>query len=226
MFWQKLPGRLAAIAIVISTPLVLFLANLHFLASPLFIQAQYAKPGFPSAPGFTDAQRLSYATATLEYLRSGQSIQALQKLEHDGQPLYNVRELIHMADVKAVMYWAFVVFWVALAILLIAAIYVLFSPDLGHKLPVYIFDGCLVLGVIMAAIAGWALVRFDTFFVFFHRVFFVGDSWLFESTDSLIRLFPLEFWVDAALIWIVMAFAEIVLIGAAAYLWPGWKHRR
>jgi integral membrane protein (TIGR01906 family) len=33
----------------------------------------------------------------------------------------------------------------------------------------------------------------------FHRIFFKGDSWLFSTSDTLIRLFPQQFWFDAAL---------------------------
>ena len=226
MFWQKLPGRIAAGIIIITMPLVLLLVNLYLLASPTFVKAEYSRPGFPASPGFTDGERLRYAEGTLTYLRSSQGIDALQKLEHGGEPLYNVRELIHLADVKAVMYWAFLAFWVAFVLLLIAAIYLLSGPGLAERLPVYVFRGCLALALLMATIAGAALFNFNGFFVFFHRVFFQGDSWLFQATDSLIRLFPLPFWVDAAVMWIVLAIAEMILVGAAAYLWPGWKHRR
>ena len=226
MFWQKLPDRIAALIVVITIPLVLLLVNLYLLASPVFVNAEYARPGFPDAPGFTDSERLHFAEASLTYLRSSQGVDAIERLQHGGEPLYNWRELLHLADVKVVMYWAFLVFWVAFLLLLIAVIYILSSPTAAGRLPVYIFRGCLVIAAAMAAIAGAALFNFNGFFVFFHRVFFQGDSWLFSATDSLIRLFPLPFWIDAAAMWIMLVAAETIVVGAAAYLWPGWKHRR
>jgi uncharacterized membrane protein len=40
---------------------------------------------------------------------------------------------------------------------------------------------------------------FWAFFTGFHALFFTGDSWLFEYSDTLIRLFPLRFWQDTFL---------------------------
>ncbi len=53
-----------------------------------------------------------------------------------------------------------------------------------------------------------------------------GRSIQNKSSDNLIRLFPLPFWMDAATYWVILALGEAVLVGAAAYLWPGWRHRR
>jgi len=39
-------------------------------------------------------------------------------------------------------------------------------------------------------------VSFWQFFTLFHELFFTGDSWIFEYSDTLIRLFPLRFWQD------------------------------
>lgn len=219
MFWRNLFGALAAIAIIIAVPVVLLLCNLYVLTTPAFLRIEYARLGF------TDAEKLRQAEASLAYLRSPEGIEALQRLRNGDVPLYNVRELVHMADVKVVMHWAFVAFWVALGVLGLGAFYVLLRSDLRGRLPVYIFVGCLLLLAFLAAIGAWALLDFNSFFFAFHRLFFVGDSWLFEETDSLIRLFPLQFWIDATLTWALLATAEAVIVAAAAYLWPGWKHR-
>jgi integral membrane protein (TIGR01906 family) len=106
------------------------------------------------------------------------------------------------------------------------AIYVLARRDIRDWLPKAVFWGCVVLAGAILLIGLAAVINFDFFFVLFHQMFFTGDSWLFLSTDSLIRLFPLPFWMDAAALWVILALGETVLIGAAAYLWPGWKHGR
>jgi integral membrane protein (TIGR01906 family) len=43
------------------------------------------------------------------------------------------------------------------------------------------------------------LVGFGFFFVFFHQVFFDPGTWMFEYSDTLIRLFPERFWRDGFL---------------------------
>jgi uncharacterized membrane protein len=37
-------------------------------------------------------------------------------------------------------------------------------------------------------------------FTAFHAVFFEGDTWLFQFSDSLIRMFPLRFFQDVFII--------------------------
>lgn len=224
MFGPKFLQAVASVVITLATALVILLINLYLLASPAFIRFEYDK--LPAVSGFTQAERLDQALSSLAYLRSSQGIQALQALEHRGAPLYNTRELVHMADVKVVMSYAFAVFWGALALWIVAAIYVLAMQDLRPKLPVYVFRGALLLVLLLAAIGAMALLSFTDFFFLFHRVFFVGDSWLFPATDNLIRLFPESFWVDAAFGWVLLALLEAVVVGAAAYLWPGWRHGR
>jgi len=39
-------------------------------------------------------------------------------------------------------------------------------------------------------------VSFGVLFVAFHNIFFASGTWLFEYTDTLIRLFPERFWRD------------------------------
>jgi integral membrane protein (TIGR01906 family) len=64
---------------------------------------------------------------------------------------------------------------------------------------------------------------FGPFFVFFHRIFFEGDTWLFNWYDTLIRLFPVKFWQDVFL-WVGGgAILEAAVIGALA--WWGLKVR-
>jgi integral membrane protein (TIGR01906 family) len=58
----------------------------------------------------------------------------------------------------------------------------------------------LALGAI--ALVGMAINPnvFWQFFTLFHELFFTGDSWLFQYSDTLIRLFPIRFWEDAFLL--------------------------
>ena len=48
-----------------------------------------------------------------------------------------------------------------------------------------------VLGIVM-------LVAWNRFFVWFHELFFAGNTWLFANSDTLIRLYPDEFWIGVA----------------------------
>jgi Protein of unknown function (DUF1461). len=52
------------------------------------------------------------------------------------------------------------------------------------------------LVVVIGIFAG---ISFWQFFTVFHELFFSGNSWLFLYSDTLIRLFPMQFWQDAFL---------------------------
>jgi hypothetical protein len=52
---------------------------------------------------------------------------------------------------------------------------------------------------VMGGLGLLVLLAFPVFFTGFHRIFFSGDTWLFLYSDTLIRLFPLQFWQDASL---------------------------
>ncbi|HET7009198.1 MAG TPA: DUF1461 domain-containing protein, partial [Anaerolineales bacterium] len=68
----------------------------------------------------------------------------------------------------------------------------------------------IAIGAVTVAL----VVGFGVFFVAFHRVFFVGDSWLFLYTDTLIRLFPVQFWQQ-----FFFVLAGLSLIEAAVLFW-------
>ena len=73
----------------------------------------------------------------------------------------------------------------------------------------------LVIAIgLFGAIAFWQL------FTLFHALFFQGDSWQFLFSDTLIRLFPIQFWQDA-FIW-----AGVISIGGALGLALGLKEKR
>jgi len=67
----------------------------------------------------------------------------------------------------------------------------------------------------------FAAVGFQTFFTLFHRVFFEGDSWLFNYTDSLIQFYPLPFWFETSLALIGLTVFEAMVVG-----WLGWRGKR
>lgn len=208
-------------------PLALLGAALRILLTPIYYNLEYNMPYFPADPyGFTKEDRLRWAKPSVEYLANDADISYLAALKFDdGTPIYNARELSHMADVKRVTQGALRVWYVSLAILLALAVF----AQRQKRLPEYL-EGLRRGGWWMIAFAGGIglvagagiLVNPDIFWGFFsafHRVFFEGDSWLFFYSDTLIRLFPIRFWQDAFL------FAALLAVGGGAGLAFGLKKR-
>ncbi len=188
-------------------PFALIGLGLRVLLTPLFLQVEYNMPYFPPDDyGFTKADRLKWAPYALNYLTNNQGISYLADLKfEDGKPLYNERELSHMNDVKRVTQGALRVWYGTLALLLLLGVWAWF----GKWWQVYRL-GLMRGGWLMVALAvtiglivvvGIALNPdvFWNFFAGFHHLFFTGNSWLFEYSDTLIRLFPIRFWEDAFL---------------------------
>jgi integral membrane protein (TIGR01906 family) len=207
------------------TPIVLLGFALRLLLSPLFLQIEYRMPGFPDdSYGLTREDRLRWAPFAVDYLVNREDISYLGDLRFDdGTPLYNERELSHMADVKGVTQGALNVFYFALAGLALLGLW----SRRGEQWSAF-RSGLKRGGRIMVGLAGVLAVvvvvgmfifpgLFWAFFEGFHAIFFEGDSWLFLYSDTLIRLFPIRFWQDAFL------FAALIAVAGGLGLALGIK---
>ena len=70
----------------------------------------------------------------------------------------------------------------------------------------------LIIGVVMA-VSWWE------FFTAFHRIFFKEGTWVFLRSDTLIRLFPMAFWIDVAVVAVVLLVFEAVVVAVMGWLW-------
>ena len=211
--------------LILAIPLFLVSTNLRLLLSPSFVRHEYSKEGFPDSWVFSPEERLSTAEATIFYLLSDEGIGFLRGLESEGRPIFNERELAHMVDVKV---------WVRRALaghklcglLIVASVVFLLLGERGKGLPLYILYGGLITILVVGLIAFFAYLDFDVFFVIFHRLLFVGDSWIFAPSDALIQLFPLPFWVDATRHLALLTIGEALLLGLGAWAWIARLRRR
>lgn len=185
--------------LTLAFPIVVLLIAVRLVMTPLFLQFEYTRPGFPEDfYGFTTQDRLTYAPFALEYLLNGEDIDFLGKLQFpDGVELYSVAELQHMRDVKVVTEAAFLL---AFFMIIAGAISVLslqrLEPDAIRR---GFLRGSILTLSLIATVVILAVVSWDTFFTTFHTLFFEGGTWQFAYSDTLIRLFPEQFWFDAAL---------------------------
>jgi integral membrane protein (TIGR01906 family) len=206
-------------------PLALIGTALRILLSPFFFNIEYRMPYFPADEyGFTQQDRLRWAPFAVDYLINNADISYLGDLKFEnGSPLYNERELTHMADVKNVVRGALNVWYISLAIFALLAI-LAWRGDWVYEFINGLRRGgmwMIGLAVSLGLIAGIGIAIspnvFWQFFTFFHSIFFEGDSWLFYYSDTLIRLFPIRFWQDAFL------WAAILALGGGAGLAFGLK---
>ena len=204
--------RVLAWIVTVLTPVALTLSVVRFLLTPVYVQIEYKVPGFPADfYGFTTAERLFYADNARQYLINSADISFLGDLRFaDGQPVYNERELTHMVDVKNTVKAALNVWLISLALLVGLGIWAWFGKwrkQYLHGLGRGGWLTVILLGTILVLVA----LSFGYVFVTFHNVFFQPGTWMFEYSDTLIRLFPERFWRD-----IFLAVGGLTLIGGLA----------
>ena len=217
------PAWLAAVmhlVIVAAMPLLLVLINARLLMSEAYIRWEYSRPGFPEDPyGFTQEDRLRYAIPSLNYLFSPPESETLGDLTFpDGTPIYNERELSHMHDVKVVTRQLVRYGFALLGIWGVCVVGLAIHPTTRRVLYLALFRGSfLTVALIIVGLVATA-TSFNWLFAQFHALFFVGNSWIFPTSDTLIRLFPQKFWVDAFVLIFGGTFIEALLLGGAAWL--------
>jgi integral membrane protein (TIGR01906 family) len=194
-------GAVLSWAIALVVPLLLLLTSIRLLMTPVYVDLAYSLPGFPEDPyGMTFAERRQYAKVELEYLLNDEDISFLREQTFtDGTPLHNERELGHMEDVKELGKTMLNVWMLLLALMVGLAVA---APRLGFWEAVrrgLNRGGQLAVGLIVVALIFIALC-FNWLFTAFHAIFFEGDTWLFQFSDSLIRMFPLRFFQDVFII--------------------------
>ncbi|MFM8320133.1 MAG: TIGR01906 family membrane protein [Chloroflexota bacterium] len=189
----RLTGWLATLLL----PVALVLSAIRLLLAPWFLPFEYNMPGFPADPyGFTKADRLYWSAYAMDYLVNDAGIEYLGDLRFaDGSAVYNERELRHMVDVKAAIQITLRVWLAALVGLVLLALLAWRKGWTAAYIHGLRRGGWLTAAFIVVVITFVAL-SFGAFFVFFHDVFFQPGTWMFEWSDTLIRLFPERFWRD------------------------------
>jgi integral membrane protein (TIGR01906 family) len=195
---------------------------------PFFMQVEYTRPGFPPDPyGFSTEDRLQYGPLGIAYMLNREGIDFLgdQRLpgelcypsQDDSCAMFNPLELRHMEDVKLVAQGIFV-FGLGAAILALlgAAILARFAGIQAlHR--AIMQGGLLTIGLIVTIVL-LAVTAWDLFFTAFHDVFFEPGTWQFFYSDTLIRLYPEQFWFDASL-----TVGVLTTIGALLLLGFSWR---
>jgi len=215
--WPRLVQWLLALAL----PIFLLTADVRIVTGHWLVRWEYRKADFPPDPlGLSIAERTRLAETCVDYLATKADISLLADLRlPDGEPTFNARELRHMADVQAV-YNQIMLAGGAAALVLLGGIATLAaSRYTRRRAPAALLSGSLLTLGLLVATGAYMVLSWGEFFTTFHRIFFAGESWLFPYSDTLIRLFPMRFWMDVAITIVVLLVAEAIVAGAAGWLW-------
>lgn len=217
---MKLLNTIASGLLSLIVPIFIIIISIRILLSPIFYQLEYRMPYFPPDPyGFTLEDRLKGAALSIDYLLNDASLDYFSQFKlQDGSPFYNDRELSHMLDVKILINNAFTVFFFLLIVLVAVGVFARRKKRLGDYWRALSRGGLLTI-ILIAVVLVFVILSFSSLFTQFHRLFFTGDTWLFEYSDTLIRLFPMQFWQDAFIWLAVLVIVQALLIYILGKRW-------
>lgn len=219
--------------ILLSVPLLLMFGSARLVMNPAFLRFEYTRAGFPmDVYGFSTEDRLEYGPLGIEYILSGAPISFLGDLRlpinlcylpspnAEDCEMFNELELRHMHDVQVV---AQGVFLAGTILAITTAIFagLLYLANYRHRLRLALLQGGLltlgfVVTVILLAVTAW-----NQFFDLFHSLFFEDGTWRFYYSDTLIRLYPEQFWFDASLlVGTLVTVGALVILAAIWFTWP------
>lgn len=211
-------ARIIQFVAAVFFPIIVMAGAVRVITTPAFLWLEYHRPGFPDDRfGFGLDERMTYGSYAMDYLLNFAPPQYLGGLVNAaGDPLFASGEVAHMTDVKTVIQLTFLAAVVLVVLEVAALIY------LGRRYPGGIrrslFAGSVITLLLIIAVAVLAALGWQQFFAAFHSIFFADGTWTFAASDTLIRLFPGQFWIDAGI-----AVAAVVLVISTltlAFTWP------
>ena len=213
-------------------------SGVRLLLSQQFLFFEYQRPGFPADfYGFTVEDRLHYGAHAINYLFNAEPVDYLAALRLPGDKcrntaagatdcaLFSERELRHMADVKRATTMAFALAAICAAVCVGVAAASRLKAALPSDIVVGIRRGCKLTLISVAFLSVVSVSAWDQAFDVFHELFFAKGTWRFPFSDSLIRLYPEQLFIDAALI--VAIFISLCAASLLCFLslWD-WRARR
>ncbi|WP_261792190.1 TIGR01906 family membrane protein [Arthrobacter sp. PM3] len=215
--------RVMQVLLAVFYPVILLVLAVRAVTSPMFLWVEYNRPGFPGdGYGFSPDDRMTYGSYAVDYLSNWSGPRYLGDLvDQSGERLFKDGEVSHMADVKAVILSTFGAGTLLILLGLIAVIYLRRRHNGGVRRG--LFAGSIITLAVIIGLGTLAVLGWEQFFTEFHRIFFANGTWTFSLQDTLIRLFPGQFWMDAG-----MVIGALVLLASVLTLiltWPTRKRR-
>ncbi len=216
--------RVVQVLLAVCYPIVLLVLAIRLVTSSVYLWVEYRRPGFPADSfGFSTDDRITYGSYTIDYLLNFASPRYLGELVNTaGDRLFLASEVQHMADVKSVISLAFLTGLVLALVMAIGMVYLRRRSFGGIRRA--LFAGSIATLALIVALGVLALTGWEAFFTQFHKVFFADGTWTFYTDDTLIRLFPAQFWMDAGIF--IGAFVLVVSSLTLAFTWPTKNRRR
>ena len=216
--------KLRATLIALTVPLTVLMIAIRAVASAPFLWLEYHRPGFPEdSYGYYLIERMRLGSYGVDYINNFAPREYLARVTTgaDNTLAFTEAEVNHMHDVK----WVLLIATVAVAVLFLVTLFS--SISLRERAPGTIrrslFCGAWITLGLIAVLGVVGVFGWEWLFTSFHQVFFPQGNWEFSVRSSLIRLYPPQFWIDAAIAVAVLVAVQITLLLVTT--WPT-KYRK
>jgi len=202
-------------------PILLLTASLGWAANSHWLYNYgFEKYDVGQTTGLADSELEKAASGLISYFNSGEEYISLTVIK-DGEPfeLFNQREVIHLKDVKGLIWLDY---WVLLGTLVYVLAYAgvcLFwrKRRYWRRLAWGAVGGGGLTLALMLALGLGALFGFDRLFWQFHLISFTNELWQLDPTkDYLIMLFPQGFFYDATTFCAIGTAGLAIILGGVA----------
>ena len=224
----KLKGLIIAAKwiFILCLPILLLTASIGWeVNSQWLYKYGFEKYNVSQTTGLAEKELEEAATGLISYFNSGETYISLTVIkDSETFELFNQREVVHLKDVKGLIWLDY---WVLLGTLIYTLSYAGVSlfwrrGRYWRQLAWGVVGGGGITLALMLALGLGALFNFDQLFYQFHLLSFSNEFWQLDPTrDYLIMLFPQGFWYDAAIFCAGITVGLAVILGGVAggYLW-------
>jgi len=214
----RILGIVAKWLFMLCLPILLLTASIGWATNSLWLyQYGFEKYNVSQTTGLADSELEKAAAGLIGYFNSDEEYISLT-VKKDGKPfvLFNQQEVIHLKDVKGLIWLDY---WVLLGTLVYVLAYAgvcLFwrKRRYWRRLAWGVVGGGSITLALMLALGLGTLLGFDQLFWQFHLISFTNELWLLDPTkDYLIMLFPQGFFYDTALFCALATGGGAVVLG-------------
>ena len=211
-----------SVAVTLAVPAILVVNGIRLVTNERYVEAVYDYGGVPDDRyGLDQRERERLALIGLRSIEpSSEGIALLREARlPGGQPAFNARELRHMDDVRTAVGRAYGFQLIAVVAIVVLAVLFALLGSVRALIPVALVRGAVATVAVAVGVGALAATSYSWFEEPFHWLFFEGETWRFEETDTLRRLYPDRFWLDTAVVIGALSIVQAALLFLAARLW-------
>ena len=178
--------RILKYFLIIIVPILIILGNFRYLVFNYdFYENLYQKSGVYQEFDKTNTRQITYDL--FRFFRGK------NQLDHN---FFSNQAILHLTDVKKTLTMTFYLFYLSLVTTVIISVFLIAKKYYGDLNSALFISSVITIFFIIFLSMGF--FQFDLFFKGIHKVLFTNNLWLFPPDDTLIKLFPQEFFIEFA----------------------------